>query len=248
MKKISKVFLLITVGTFFCMNVNAKPKKNNKKAIEKQVELTKASDPSDSREIIEKELSNDEKEIYNYVISVLLQQNKARNSIKVIDGNYQIEKIPTDKIVCMGNTITEIDSKLTYEENKNKRKEYFLKQKEGKYEEAFNAYIENNKIRNNISSYLQNDNRVILTQAVYEKMGEFESGPSKYWEKFFEAAPDSCGYLYLSNIGFDNSKSNAIIEIKFRSGAMSGYVNYLVFGKNKDNKWEVVDVERIISY
>ena len=248
MKKISKVILLITVGTFFCMNANAKPKKNNKKEIEKQVELTKPSDPSDSREIIEKELTNDEKEIYNYVISVLLQQNKTRNSIKIIDGNYQIEKIPANKIVCMGNTITEIDSKLTYEENANKRKEYFLKQKEGKYEEAFNAYIENNKIRNNISSYLQNDKRVILTQAVYDKMGEIENEPSKYWKKFFEVAPDTCGYLYVSNIGFDNSKSNAIIEIKFRSGVMSGYVNYLVFEKNKDSRWEVVDVERIVSY
>ncbi len=248
MKKISKVILLITVGTVFCMNANAKAKKSNKKEIEKQIELTKPSDPSDSREIIEKELINDEKEIYNYVISVLLQQNKERSSIKILDGSYQIEKIPTDKIVCMGNTITEIDSKLTYEENANKSKEFFLKQKEGKYEEAFNSFLEKNKIRNNISSFLQKDNRVILTQTVYDKMGEIENGPGKYWDKFFEAAPDTCGYLYLSNIGFDNSKSNAVIEIKFRSGSMSGYVNYLIFGKNKDNKWEVIDVQRLVSY
>ena len=29
---------------------------------------------------------------------------------------------------------------------------------------------------------------------------------------------------------------------------MSGYVNYLIFGKNKDNKWEVIDVQRLVSY
>ena len=46
----------------------------------------------------------------------------------------------------------------------------------------------------------------------------------------------------------ESPKSNAVIEIKFRSGSMSGYVNYLIFGKNKDNKWEVIDVQRLVSY
>lgn len=243
-----KIILLITAAVLLCMNVNAKSKKNNKKEVEKKVEFYKPTNPSDSRDVVENQLSQDEKDIYDYVVSVILQQHKTRSNLKTVDGKYEIEKIPVNKVICLDTTISMVDFDKTFEECAQRDKEYFLSKKEGKYEEAFDSFIENNKVRNNISSFLKQDKRIVFTQDVHDIMGEIERTVGNYWTKLYEAVPDSCGELYFSNIGFNKTKTNAIIQIKFISGSMSGYVNYLVFGKNSKNEWEVIDVLTIANY
>lgn len=78
-------------------------------------------------------------------------------------------------------------------------------------------------------------------------MGETER-PADYWKKLYSIVPDACGKLDVSNIGIDSAKNIAIVEVKFYKDGMSGYINYLIFGKDENNKWTVIDaLQTVIS-
>lgn len=204
----------------------------------------KPSEPEavDTREVVEKQLSNNEKEIYNYVFAVLLQNNTSRMSYE----NGEMRKIPTTKIVVENKTSSRINKKIGYEKSSEEYKTYFESKMNSEYFEAYDSFIENNKTFNDISSLIQNDNRIIPTEKLDELMGETKD-VFEYWRKFYNAAPDACGKLILSNIGFNSTNDIAVIEIKFNKSGMSGYTNYLIFGK-KNNKWEVINVlQTVIS-
>ena len=204
----------------------------------------KTSEPEavDTREVVEKPLSNDEKEIYNYVFAVLLQNNSSRMSYE----NGEMKKIPTSKIVVANKTSSRIDRKIGYEKSAEQYKTYFESKMNSEYYEAYNSFIENNKTFNDISSFIQNDKRIITTDKLDELMGETKD-VFDYWGKFYTAAPEACGKVIVSNIGFNSKNDIAIIEIKFNRSGMSGYTNYLIFGKN-NSKWEVINVlQTVIS-
>lgn len=233
MKKIIKncVITILLLSLFGCATTSNNT--NNKVG---------AAGTIDSREVVEKQLSSDEKEIYNYVFTVLLQNNSSRMSF----DNGEMKKISTSKIVVANKTTSRIDKKIGYKKSAEQYKSYFESKMNPEYFEAYNSFIENNKTFNDISSLIQNDDRIITTDKLNEIMGETKD-TFDFWNKFYIAAPDACGRLMVSNIGFNSKNDIAVIEIKFYKNGMSGYVNYLIFGKN-NNKWEVVDVlQTVIS-
>ncbi len=190
----------------------------------------------DTREVVEKPLSADEKEIYNYIFTVLLQNNPygSRNSIMV----------PTSKIVLSCTTKSSKDYELNYEESSKKSRSYFEKVFEQKYLEAFDSFIETNKSFNNISDLIQSDSRLVSSESVKERIADMTGS---YWEKFYTAEPESCGELKLSNIGFSANNDIAVVEVEFHQRAMSGYIDYLVFGK-ENNKWTIINSNRHVYF
>ena len=160
--------------------------------------------------------------------------------------NGEIKKISTSKIVVANKTSSRIDKKIGYEKSSEQYKTYFESKMNSEYFEAYNSFIENNKTFNDISSLIQNDNRIITTEKLDELMGETKDS-FDYWGKFYTIAPDACGEVIVSNIGFNSRNDIAVIEIKFNRSGMSGYTNYLIFGKT-NNTWEVINVlQTVIS-
>jgi hypothetical protein len=233
MKKLIKIFVItISLLSLFGCATTSNGTSNKPSAPE----------AIDTREVVEKQLSIDEKEIYNYVFTVLLQNNSSRMSYE----NGEMKKISTSKIVVANKTSSRIDKKIGYEKSSEQYKSYFESKMNSEYFEAYNSFIENNKTFNDISSFIQSDNRIITTDKLDELMGETKDS-FDYWGKFYTVAPDACGKLIVSNIGFNSKNDIAVIEIKFNKSGMSGYTNYLIFGK-KNNKWEVINVlQTVIS-
>ena len=229
----TSVIMFFLLSLFGCASTATDPKNSGTKATQTEKAVSKISD---TREIIEKQLSNDEKEIYNYVFAVLLQNNSSRIFVE----NGQISKIPTSKIVVSDTTLSRIDTEEGYEKSSEKYKSYFASKMDSNYLSAFDSFIENNRTLNNITDLIKSDNRIISLKEVTSRMGEI-SGISDYWDNFYKTVPEACGRLYVSNIGFNPTNDTAIIEISFRKSGWSGYTNYLVFEK-KNTKWGVIDV------
>jgi|GEM_PF-1028321 len=228
----TSVIMFFLLSLFGCASTD--PKNSGTKATQTEKAISKISD---TREIIEKQLSNDEKEIYNYVFAVLLQNNSSRIFVE----NGQISKIPTSKIVVSDTTSSRIDTEEGYEKSSEKYKSYFASKMDSNYLSTFDSFIENNRtLNNNITDLIKSDNRIISLEEVTSRMGEI-SGISDYWDNFYKTVPEACGRLYVSNIGFNPTNDTAIIEILFRKSGWSGYTNYLVFEK-KNTKWGVIDV------
>ena len=227
----TSVIMFFLLSLFGCASTD--PKNSGTKVTQTEKAVSKISD---TREIIEKQLSNDEKEIYNYVFAVLLQNNSSRIFVE----NGQISKIPTSKIVVSDTTLSRIDTEEGYEKSSEKYKSYFASKMDSNYLSAFDSFIENNRTLNNITDLIKSDNRIISLKEVTSRMGEI-SGISDYWDNFYKTVPEACGRLYVSNIGFNPTNDTAIIEISFRKSGWSGYTNYLVFEK-KNTKWGVIDV------
>ena len=234
MKTIKTSVIMFFLLSLFGCGASTDPKNSGTKATQTEKAVSKISD---TREIIEKQLSNDEKEIYNYVFAVLLQNNSSRIFVE----NGQISKIPTSKIVVSDTTSSRIDTEEGYEKSSEKYKSYFASKMDSNYLSTFDSFIENNRtLNNNITDLIKSDNRIISLEEVTSRMGEI-SGISDYWDNFYKTVPEACGRLYVSNIGFNPTNDTAIIEILFRKSGWSGYTNYLVFEK-KNTKWGVIDV------
>ena len=91
MKKCMEALIItISLLLFGCASTN--PRNSGTKTTEAEKAASKISD---TRETVEKQLSNDEKEIYNYVFAVLLRNNSSRVSVE----NGQVSEIPATKIV-----------------------------------------------------------------------------------------------------------------------------------------------------
>ena len=232
MKKYMEALIItISLLLFGCASTN--PRNSGTKTTEAEKTASKISD---TRETVEKQLSNDEKEIYNYVFAVLLRNNSSRVSVE----NGQVSEIPTTKIVVSNITSSRIDVKEGYEKSSANYKYYFAGKMNSNYLSAFDSFIENNKTFNNIADFIKSDNRIISLEELTSRM-EKASDVSDYWDNFYKTAPEACGKLSVSNIGFNPANDIAIIEISFRKSGWSGYTNYLVFGK-KNTGWKVIDV------
>ena len=232
MKKCMEALIItISLLLFGCASTN--PRNSGTKTTEAEKVASKISD---TRETVEKQLSNDEKEIYNYVFAVLLRNNSSRVSVE----NGQVSEIPATKIVVSNITSSRIDVKEGYEKSSANYKYYFAGKMNSNYLSAFDSFIENNKTFNNIADFIKSDNRIISLEELTSRM-EKASGVSDYWDNFYKTAPEACGKLSVSNIGFNPANDIAIIEISFRKSGWSGYTNYLVFGK-KNTGWKVIDV------
>ena len=99
----TSVIIFFLLSLFGCASTD--PKNSGTKATQTEKAVSKISD---TREIIEKQLSNDEKEIYNYVFAVLLRNNSSRVSVE----NGQVSEIPATKIVVSNITSSRIDVKV----------------------------------------------------------------------------------------------------------------------------------------
>ena len=149
MKKCMEALIItISLLLFGCASTN--PRNSGTKTTEAEKAASKISD---TRETVEKQLSNDEKEIYNYVFAVLLRNNSSRVSVE----NGQVSEIPATKIVVSNITSSRIDVKEGYEKSSANYKFYFASKMDSNYLSAFDSFIENNRTCNNIADFIKSD-------------------------------------------------------------------------------------------
>lgn len=102
--------------------------------------------------------------------------------------------------------------------------------------------LENFKKNNTSSKKLGTKNfqtrkKLILLNDSEKKM--IFSNDEDGWETFYNKYPKSQGFLTLSNIGFDNSKTQAIVYYGNQSHELSG-IGHLAYFKKSNNKWKLI--------
>ncbi len=69
-------------------------------------------------------------------------------------------------------------------------------------------------------------------------------GTTETWHRFYEKFPDSGGYVWLSNVGFNKARDRALVYFVHWCGDLCGTGQYIHLIKT-ENKWKVGMVGRI---
>jgi hypothetical protein len=97
--------------------------------------------------------------------------------------------------------------------------------------------------KNNSTIKLESVNQIsfhYLSETELNSM--FFHGCSEGWKLFHTKYPQAQGFIRMSNIGFNQSRSRAIIYLEGRSGCLGGSGSAITFKKN-NGVW-VIDQER----
>jgi hypothetical protein len=70
------------------------------------------------------------------------------------------------------------------------------------------------------------------------------NGTAEYWTKFYSKYPDSGGYIWLSNVGFNKARSQALVYHVHWCGELCGTGFYVLLNR-PGNEWKVEKAEMI---
>ncbi|MDR0684153.1 MAG: hypothetical protein LBF83_03395 [Spirochaetaceae bacterium] len=210
--------------------------------------------------------SDDEIEIYNYLIDVTLSNNQKRTIVtgdttalneKIMTGELKnaddVRKyletlesisIKTDKIILHNaTTIVGLSKEKTYKDNMELSKAGFQKKYGNMYDDLFDEFIAVNEFDYSLENHINTRDDILEYNNVENQIDE-TNGATDFWGKLYETIPDVCGIMRLSKIGFISNK--AIVDVQFLRGSMNGFVDYIIF--EKEDNWRVVDSFRHIYY
>ena len=122
--------------------------------------------------------------------------------------------------------------------------EYIALNVTGILDSTIEDFVENNLITQAIENIYPVDHR--FTPITWDEMDKlFANGIDEGWTKFRQQYPNSSGTLGLSDLGFDDNYTQAILCVEQQWGGLAGHGAYYIFQRQK-SEWSVL--ERLIAW